>query len=165
MIPRIESSIEDERWQDILPDHADLSLQAIEALFKQDGLPLIPRSCAELSLVLTNDNEIQALNRDYRGKDKPTNVLSFPQIDWTEKADNGQHIESLGDIVIALETMKREAEEQQKPLPHHYQHMLIHGTLHLLGFDHETDSEAKTMENLEIQALSYLKIPNPYVIK
>ena len=108
----------------------------------------------EVSIVLTNDTHIRTLNRDYRGKDKPTNVLSFPQ---DEPA-------LLGDIIIALETIQREAEEQRKSFDNHFTHMLVHGCLHLMGFDHITDNEAKEMETLEVQILKQLNIKNPYEI-
>ncbi len=163
--PGLVISIEDDRWQSALPEIEDLSHKALAALFASSDLPPLPPGCDEISLVLTNDAEIRDLNRDYRGKDKATNVLSFPQIDWGNRMAAPLPADSLGDVVIALETMQNEALEQEKPLPHHYQHMLIHGTLHLLGYDHEADSEAKIMENLEIRILSDLKIPNPYVIE
>lgn len=108
----------------------------------------------EVSIVLTNDEHIRTLNRDYRGKDKATNVLSFPQ----------DEPEMLGDIIIALETIQREANEQNKSFDNHFTHMLVHGCLHLMGFDHITDDEAEEMETLEVQILKQLNIKNPYEI-
>ena len=112
---------------------------------------VVDRDC-EISVVLTDDAHIQVLNRDYRGKNKATNVLSFPQDDP----------QMLGDIIIAYETIIREAKEQNKIFEHHLMHMLVHGCLHLLGYDHETDSEAEEMEALEIEILSGLSVKNPY---
>jgi probable rRNA maturation factor len=107
---------------------------------------------AEVSIVLADDPFVQELNKTYRGKDKPTNVLSFPQ-------DEDAH---LGDIVMAYETIAREAEEQNKDFDDHVTHMIVHGTLHLLGFDHEEDDEAEEMESLEIKVLAALGLQNPY---
>lgn len=106
----------------------------------------------EVSIVLTDDAHIQALNRDYRGKDKPTNVLSFPQDEPS----------LLGDVIIAYETIAREAEEQNKSFSDHFTHMLVHGTLHLLGYDHEAEAEAEEMEALEVAILSDIGVKNPY---
>ena len=107
----------------------------------------------ELSIALINDAEIQALNKTYRGKDKATNVLSFP--------DSGP-APVLGDIVIARETVTREAEAAGLSITDHLTHMLIHGFLHLQGYDHENDAEAALMEVLEVKALRTLNIDNPY---
>lgn len=109
---------------------------------------------AELSLVLSDNDEVQLLNKHYRGKDKPTNVLSFPQDD-----ENFQH---LGDVILALETVKQEAQDQDKSFDDHLTHLTIHGLLHLLGYDHETDDEAEEMEALEIEILRDLGVKNPY---
>lgn len=111
-----------------------------------------PRA-GELSVVLTDDAHIRALNHDYRGKDKATNVLSFP---ITPPAP------LLGDIVFAQETLAREALEGDKAFTDHFAHLLIHGFLHLQGYDHESDADAAIMEALEIAALARLGIDNPY---
>lgn len=113
----------------------------------------------ELSLVFTDDDSIQALNAEWRQKDKPTNVLSFPAFPM---APGDPLPPMLGDIVLAYETVAREAELEQKPLENHITHLIIHGLLHLLGYDHETDEEAEEMEALERQALARLAIPDPY---
>ena len=117
----------------------------------------------ELTVTLTNDKSIKILNRDYREKDKPTNVLSFPM--WNNMAEipNGAGEIPLGDIIIAFETIKREAIEQEKTLADHFTHMLIHGFLHLLGYDHIEEGDAELMESLEIKILKKLSISNPYV--
>ena len=113
----------------------------------------------ELSLVFTDDDSIQKLNAEWRDKDKPTNVLSFPAFP-VEPGDPLPPM--LGDIVLAYETVVREAELEQKPLENHITHLIIHGLLHLLGYDHETDDEAEEMEALERRALARLAIPDPY---
>ncbi len=108
----------------------------------------------EVSVVLADDDFVQNLNREYRGKDKPTNVLSFPQ-----------DPPMLGDIVMACETVAREAAEQDKSFDAHLSHLVIHGLLHLLGHDHEEDAEAEEMEALEIEILGQMSIKNPYAAK
>ena len=114
---------------------------------------------AELSLVFTDDAAIRTLNAEWRGKDKPTNVLSFPAF---PVAPGDPLPPMLGDIVLAYETVAREAAEENKPLENHITHLIIHGLLHLLGYDHETDEEAEEMEALERRALARLAIPDPY---
>lgn len=119
----------------------------------------------EVCVVLTSDSEVHALNRDYRGMDKPTNVLSFANLESESAADELAMEDmpfSLGDVIIAWETMQREALEQHKKFEHHLRHMLVHGTLHLLGYDHITEEEAAEMEGLEIEILKKMGIENPY---
>lgn len=111
---------------------------------------------AALNVLLTNDAEVKTLNAQYRGKNKPTNVLSFPD---GEKIDG---VLQLGDIAMAYETIAAEAAAQGKALKHHLSHLAIHGTLHLLGNDHEEDAEAEAMEALEIAILARMGIANPY---
>ncbi len=110
---------------------------------------------AEIAIVLTDDSEIRELNRTWRQQDKPTNVLSFP-------AGAGSGHAHLGDIVIAYETLAREATAESKPLAHHLAHLTIHGYLHLLGHDHEDDGQAETMERLESVILARLGIADPH---
>jgi probable rRNA maturation factor len=116
---------------------------------------------SSLCIALSDDASVQKLNAGFRGKDKPTNVLSFPAGE-TAVADAETGARPLGDIILALETVMAEAAEQEKPAAHHFQHLVVHGALHLLGFDHETDSEASEMESLEIEILAGLGIPDPY---
>ena len=116
----------------------------------------------ELSITLTNDTQIQDLNRDYRGKDKPTNVLSFPQIDWDSGIAEHEPFIMLGDVVVAFDTIEKEAHDQNKSFKDHFIHMLIHSVLHLFGHDHENDNEAEIMESLEIHILKQMGIENPY---
>lgn len=112
---------------------------------------------AELSVRIVDEDESQALNLQYRGKDKPTNVLSFPC-----ELPDGVELPLLGDLVICAQVVAKEALEQGKLLHAHWAHMVVHGTLHLLGYDHIEDSEAEEMEAIEIQVLLELGYPNPY---
>lgn len=114
----------------------------------------------EVTVRIVDEEESQALNNEYRGKDKPTNVLSFPF-----EAPMDLEIPLLGDLVICSQVVSREAIEQDKPLLHHWAHMTIHGILHLRGYDHINDDEAEEMEALETQLLASLTIPDPYLIK
>ncbi len=117
----------------------------------------------EITLVLTDDAEVARLNHRFRGIEGPTNVLSFPTGEPVTGAgaEDGPPI-MLGDIVIALETAAREAERDGKPLDDHLQHLVVHGLLHLLGYDHQGESQAADMESLEVEILSRLGVPNPY---
>lgn len=119
----------------------------------------------EVAVRLTDDAEVQRLNRDFRGKDKPTNVLSFPQVqaDLLESLDNSDDGEILlGDLVLARETCVREAEEKGVSLADHATHLIVHGTLHLVGYDHMDEVGATAMEALEVKALASLGVGNPY---
>ncbi len=133
-----------------LPGEADFALW-VETVLKNckvDG---------EVCIRVVDPDESQALNAEYRGKDKPTNVLSFPF-----DVPPGVPVTLLGDLVICAEVVAREAEEQHKTLLHHWAHMVVHGTLHLLGFDHINDDEAEEMEALERDLLARLDIADPY---
>lgn len=112
----------------------------------------------EVSVLLADDAALRALNRDWRGIDKPTNVLSFPA---AAPATAGVPA-LLGDIAVAFETLDREARSEAKPVLHHLAHLAVHGYLHLLGYDHQTDSEAEAMEALEREILAVMRIPDPY---
>lgn len=120
---------------------------------------------AEVSIKFTSDDEVQALNRAYRGKDKPTNVLSFPMIApdlivALSNTDDGEVL--LGDIVLAYGTCEREAAEREITTDAHATHLIVHGTLHLLGYDHVDDVEADSMEALEQDVMAALGLHNPY---
>ena len=118
----------------------------------------------ELSVRIVDEDEITSLNKQYRNKDKPTNVLSFP-FAFAEEVGNSEielEIPLLGDIVICAQVVANEAQEQQKLEQAHWAHMVVHGTLHLLGYDHIDESEAEEMEALEINIISGLGFPNPY---
>ncbi|UMY18867.1 rRNA maturation RNase YbeY [Methylobacterium organophilum] len=154
----IDIAVEDARWDEAVPDLEAFVIRAVEA-----GLASLPEAGGgpvEVSVLLADDAIVQGLNRTWRGKDKPTNVLSFPAAEQPLQPGMAR---PLGDVVLAYDTMLRESTEQSKPLEHHLAHLLVHGTLHLLGQDHETgEAEADAMEALEIAALSTLGIPNPY---
>ncbi|MFZ0422654.1 MAG: rRNA maturation RNase YbeY [Xanthobacteraceae bacterium] len=109
---------------------------------------------AELAIVLTDDSAIRLLNRDWRDIDAATNVLSFPSADTRRR--------HLGDIVLAFETITREARAEKKPFAHHLAHLAVHGFLHLIGYDHERASDAEAMERTEREILRQLAIPDPY---
>ncbi|WP_246775877.1 rRNA maturation RNase YbeY [Methylobacterium aquaticum] len=150
----IDVAVEDERWEGVAPDLDGFVARAVEA-----ALAIVPPDGPiEISIVLTDDPAVQELNRTWRGKDKPTNVLSFPN-----EQPHGGGPRLLGDVVLAYDTMLRESGEQSKPLDHHLAHLVVHGTLHLLGHDHELgDAEADAMEALEVAALRRLGVPDPY---
>ena len=135
-----------------LPTEAELlrCLQAAVSPFQAD---------AEVTIRIVDETESQQLNFDYREKDKPTNVLSFPF-----QCPPGIELPLLGDLVICAQVVAREAQEQQKTLQAHWAHMVVHGSLHLLGFDHINDADAEEMEAEEIQILQELGFANPYLI-
>ncbi|MFC0217083.1 putative rRNA maturation factor [Pseudochelatococcus lubricantis] len=155
----VDVVVQSKAWSVLAPTKervAALAQRAVGAALARAGVPL--REGAELSVALADDEAVRQLNAQWRGLDKPTNVLSFPAADPDELAD-APHI---GDIVLAFETVAREAQDDNKTLADHTTHLIIHGTLHLLGFDHETDAEAEEMEALEIAALADLGIADPY---
>jgi probable rRNA maturation factor len=117
---------------------------------------------AELAVMLTDDSGIRTLNNNWRGIDKPTNVLSFPALQPTGSIGPGEAPRMLGDIAIAYETTRKEADDEQKPFDHHLSHLAVHGFLHLIGYDHEKDDDAEAMEALEREILAQLGIPDPY---
>jgi probable rRNA maturation factor len=117
---------------------------------------------AELAVMLTDDSGIRTLNSNWRGIDKPTNVLSFPALQPTGAEAGDDAPRMLGDIAIAFETTRKEADDEQKPFDHHLSHLAVHGFLHLIGYDHEKDDDAEAMESLEREILAQLGIPDPY---
>ncbi|GAA4004207.1 rRNA maturation RNase YbeY [Sphingomonas humi] len=157
----------DEEW-DSSTDWARLAESAARAAIAESAFPALAKAArpVELSIVLTSDEEVRALNAEWRGKDKPTNVLSFPQAEADELEDAvtpGPEL-MLGDIVLARETCVREAEEKALRLHDHAAHLLVHGTLHLLGYDHMDDDTAEDMEAREVRALARLGLANPYEV-
>ncbi len=116
-------------------------------------------SAAALTILFTDDAHMQMLNGRFRGKDSPTNVLSFPAAAGLSPLQEPHH---LGDLALGFETVFRESEDEGKPFDHHLSHLLIHGFLHLLGYDHVTPEQAEKMESLEKQALKSLAISDPY---
>lgn len=111
---------------------------------------------AEIAIALSSDEDVRALNARFRGQDKPTNVLSFPSAPGVSEAAPS------GDIIVAYETLAREAAHEGKPLHHHLAHLTVHGLLHLAGHDHHDDGDAERMEALERRILAHLDIPDPY---
>lgn len=122
----------------------------------------LPAATGEVSVVLTDDDAIRVLNKQWRGIDKATNVLSFPAVSGTA-GSSAQSAVMLGDIVLAYETLKRECEDEHKDFLHHLAHLCVHGFLHLMGYDHETEAEAELMERLESAILARLDVPDPYL--
>lgn len=117
---------------------------------------------AELAVMLTDDAGIRTLNANWRGIDKPTNVLSFPALQPTGPVADDDAPRMLGDIAIAYETVRREADDEGKSFEHHLSHLAVHGFLHLVGYDHEKDADAEAMESVEREILAQLGIPDPY---
>ena len=117
---------------------------------------------AEIAVMLTDDAGIRTLNSNWRGIDKPTNVLSFPALQPPGGHEPDDAPRMLGDIAIAYETTRKEADDEQKPFEHHLSHLAVHGFLHLIGYDHEKDDDAEAMETLEQEILAQLGIPDPY---
>ena len=154
----IDISVNDDVWNNQMTEVEDVTHSVIETILSAQ-LPHIEH--IEVSVVLANDPFISTLNKQYRDKDKPTNVLSFPQTEKHE-LDSAKDFVCLGDIVVSYETIAKEAKEQNKTFANHYTHMLVHSCLHLLHYDHEDDIEAQDMENLEIKILKEMSIKNPY---
>jgi probable rRNA maturation factor len=154
--------IADEEWRARLPGADELCMQ-VAAVALGAASPHVDRPAdrLEVSILLTDDAQVRQLNRDYRHKDKPTNVLSFPALDDdTPIPPEGPVL--LGDVIIARETTEREAYEESKSLKNHLSHLVVHGVLHLLGYDHIEDDEAEEMESLERSILGALGVPDPY---
>jgi len=145
-------------WQ-AEPEAEAVIQQAIR--FAADNVDVGPDE-TELAIMLTDDAGIRTLNSNWRGIDKPTNVLSFPALQPTGARGPDDAPRMLGDIAIAYETTRREADEEGKPFDHHLSHLAIHGFLHLIGYDHENDVDAEEMEALEQTILAQLGIPDPY---
>ncbi|MFV0473831.1 MAG: rRNA maturation RNase YbeY [Pikeienuella sp.] len=159
----IEFNIEDEAWADAAPWYREVALRAAEMALIAAG-----RSGreAEISVLLCGDDRIAALNRGFRGKAGPTNVLSWPA-HALAPASPGAHPPAppdmaLGDIAMARETIEKEASTQHLTVEKHFAHLFAHGVLHLLGYDHQTDADAELMEELERRALAAMGIDDPY---
>lgn len=144
-------------WRQALPAVDGVCERAARAALAGGGAPPGP---AELAIVLADDALLRALNREWRGRDAPTNVLSFAASGGAPAASGAPLL--LGDVVLAFETVAGEAAAQGKPLADHLAHLVVHGVLHLLGFDHEIAGEAERMEALEIRLLAGLGIADPY---
>lgn len=146
----IEIEVEDDAWLRALPEVEALARRAAEAALHGAG----HADEAEITVLFCDDAEQRALNAQFRGKDKTTNVLSFPSPEFAAP--------HLGDVSLAYGVCTAEAEAQGKPLSHHVAHLVTHGVLHLLGWDHQTDAEAEEMEALERRVLADLGVPDPY---
>ncbi|WCP66425.1 rRNA maturation RNase YbeY [Vibrio tubiashii] len=144
----LQLAVEDEKG---LPSFEDIHLWLSSAVTKFQ-----PQ--AEVTVRLVDEQESHQLNHDYRGKDKPTNVLSFPF-----EAPPGIEMDLLGDLIICRQVVEREAVEQNKPLMAHWAHMVVHGSLHLLGYDHIDDDEAEEMESLETEIMQSMGFEDPYI--
>jgi probable rRNA maturation factor len=165
----LDVAVQAEGWPDL--DWEGLAAKASTAALSQSpyGEWLTWPTVIEIAIRLTSDGEVQTLNAQYRQKDKPTNVLSFPMIQpdllesVTQNSDDGEVI--LGDIVLALGVCEREAEERGISVQDHAAHLIVHGTLHLLGYDHQGDAEAEAMEAMERAALADLGLHDPYPVR
>jgi len=151
----VEVAVSCAAWLDACPDAAAVAATAAGGALATsvEAVRLV------VDITLTDDAEQRRLNRIYRGKDMPTNVLAFPQAETMPPADAPV---LLGDVVLAFETVRREAGEQNKPFADHLRHLVVHGVLHLLGFDHEDAIDAAAMEAQEIKILAGLGVPDPY---
>ena len=154
-------TINDSRWKALAETSVDILLEIYCSILANHG---IDSEKAEVSLLLTNDSEIQQFNDQYRNKNKPTDVLSFQQFDDLESIQNAlaKHPISLGDIILSFDTMVKDAETQNKSHQDHLIHLFVHGLLHLLGYDHELTEEAEIMEAYEIKFLAQYNIADPY---
>lgn len=165
MTPEIDIAIPCSRWDTALEDAATLCRRAVSAALGEATDRFAALSCrpVEVSIVLSDDADIADLNQQFRGRDGATNVLSFPALseeDLTSSSTDAPVL--LGDVILAFETVSAEAADQDKKLADHVTHLVIHGILHLLGYDHLDDAEAQVMERLEIQALAGLGVGDPY---
>lgn len=157
--PKVDITISYDGWRDQLPEAADCAMAAAAAAWRAAGQELRSGAAAEISILLTDDATVQSLNQRHRAQDKPTNVLSFP-LDQHPAAASEPWL--VGDVVLACETVSGEAREQGKPVADHFRHLVVHGILHLLGYDHVTDRDAAVMEPLEVKALASLGVADPY---
>ncbi len=169
--PDLDISLQSTDWQSEFPDYRDhisaCLVQIMENIPEARNFGRIPR--LELSIVLTDDHNIRELNRQYRDRDRATNVLSFPSLSAQEidihlhqDGEIPDHPIALGDVVLAFETISTEARTQGKDFPDHFCHLFIHGILHLLGYDHMEKARARQMEALEKKLLLKLSIDDPY---
>jgi probable rRNA maturation factor len=161
---QIDVAIQDPAWEE-MPGIQSLVLTTVRTALQYATKPAeITDKNLEISILLANDDLIHILNREYRGKDNPTNILTFAAMDSGEEP-MGPNTVSLGDVILSYQTIDREAREQGRFLQDHVTHLVVHGTLHLLGYDHIDDNEANNMESLEIRILEKLGVQNPYTQK
>ena len=162
----VEISIEEKAWNKLdfqleqtIKTACTATIEHLKIFSEEKGGKV--KTC-EISVLLTNDKHIQELNKEYREKDKPTNVLSFPMTENVREELKNNEFTTLGDIILSYETIEKEAKSQNKSFKNHLIHLVIHSALHLLGYDHSSNSEAEKMENLEVEILEKLGIENPY---
>lgn len=162
--PEIAVTLSAPAWLETVPDAEERVRRVAVAALRQaaDALDDIPPDRLEVSIVLTDDDEVRELNRQYRGRDSATNVLSFASLDDDEAPLPEEGPVLLGDIIVALQTTLREADDENKPVADHLSHLVVHGVLHLLGYDHLEEEDAEEMEALERTILAGLDIPDPY---
>ncbi len=165
----LDTTIDNERWCRAINDVEGLINKVKDITFsyllENENITILrSEKIKRISICLSDDAHIWALNKEFRGIDKPTNVLSFANIDFENFASENDIFSEIeiGDIIIALETLEREASLEKISLEDHFCHLLLHGFLHLCGYDHMDDEEAEYMENLEIKILAMLNIGNPY---
>ncbi|MSO75059.1 MAG: rRNA maturation RNase YbeY [Alphaproteobacteria bacterium] len=161
----IESQVAHAAWRDAVPDLTRRANRAARAALAV-ATPMAAAAAAELALVFVDDAASRTLNRDWRGKDQPTNVLAFAAQETKGGTGGPAAITGgpllLGDVVLAYETVADEAKAGGVPLGDHASHLIVHGVLHLLGYDHQRPREARVMETLEARALATMGIANPY---
>lgn len=162
MVVKVDLRVDCKAWKDALPDVKKTVEKAVRAAWKagNTGDLALPVKNAEVSVMLTNDDAVHALNREYRGVDRPTNVLSFAALDDEDEPIVDPML--LGDIVVAFETTEREAAEQNKSPEEHFFHLIVHGVLHLIGYDHVEDADAEVMEALETKIMIENGMDDPY---
>ena len=165
----LDTAVEDARWETAVENIAQVAEKVKTAAFDyletHENLDFLASTKPlKINLCLSNDETVHQLNKEFRGMDKPTNVLSFANLDFDNFAAENEPFDEieLGDIIVAFETMVREADEQEVTLYAHFCHLLTHGFLHLSGYDHQTPDEAAYMENMEKEILQTLGIANPY---
>lgn len=160
----INIAVADARWKNAFPRLPAKIRKAARAAFLKAKKPAALRRYGrfEVNILLTGDAALKKLNRDYRGKNKPTNVLSFPQSSPALPATKKTKTAPLGDVALALQTIRRESKDQKKSLESHAIHLVAHGILHLLGYDHMRKKDAKAMEKMECDILKALGYPDPY---
>jgi probable rRNA maturation factor len=154
-VPAINIQVASKLWQ--AQPQAEQTVRAAIAA----AAAALSTADGEVSILLTDDKAIRALNRDWRGIDKATNVLSFPAPAATPSAPS----KMLGDIVMAYETLAQECGREERVFLHHLAHLTVHGFLHLIGYDHQTDAQADTMEGLESKIMTRMNLPDPYLAR
>ena len=163
-------TVDDNNWQSQIADLNTCIITAAKSALPYADIPdLFKQRAVDINIILTNNETVQDLNSNYRDKDKPTNILTFPQIDCCDEDDLQQNAAMpaemplvFGDLYLAYDVLIAECQDQNKTFNMHLSHLIIHGLLHLLGYDHIDKDEAEEMESVEIKLLAQLGIENPY---